>query len=150
MNKATPSGCWEWTGALNTHGYGNFKVDGRPVPAHRYSWIIQIGSIPDGMLLDHRCANRKCVNPKHLRTVTPLQNQQHRAGLSMNNATGSRGVSWHENRKSWGARVQFNGRSYFGGYHSTIEAADAAAKDLRVELYTHDDHEEWIEIKEKQ
>lgn len=137
--------CWEWTSAvLKGGGYGQFGVDGRMLYAHRVAWEFANGPIPEGMELDHKCANRRCVRPDHLRVVTRSQNNQHRAVLPRNNTSGMRGVSWDKDNNAWRVRVVLNGRPYCGGRHSTLEAANAAAKALRAQLFTHDDHEEWL------
>lgn len=72
------NGCWLWEGALNPSGYG--AVNGQPVngkintQAHRHSYEVFVGTIPEGMELDHLCKNRRCVNPDHLEPVTHLIN----------------------------------------------------------------------------
>lgn len=69
-------GCWLWTaaGARSGNGYGRFHRDGRLLLAHRvaYEWLV--GSIPDGLELDHLCRVRACVNPGHLEPVTLREN----------------------------------------------------------------------------
>lgn len=68
------TGCWLWMGSLNHAGYGWFWDGKRNRRAHRYSWELVHGDIPTGLYLDHACRVRSCVNPDHLRLVTPKQN----------------------------------------------------------------------------
>lgn len=144
VTKNSSSGCWEWTSYTNSDGYGLISVNRRNALAHRVSWELANGPIPDGMVLDHRCANPKCVNPYHLRTVTQAQNLQHLTGPRSNNTSGVRGVSWNKRQNAWHAYANLNGRRYHGGFHLTLEAASQAARTLRAQLHTHDDHEEWV------
>lgn len=66
--------CWFWTGTSHSDGYGTFRVDGKRVYAHRYSYELHGGHIPSGFHIDHLCRNPPCVNPRHLEPVTPQVN----------------------------------------------------------------------------
>lgn len=68
--------CWTWTGASTTGGYGQLKVRSQRLLAHRFSYVIHHGAIPEGMEIDHTCSNPKCVNPDHLEPVTAKENTQ--------------------------------------------------------------------------
>lgn len=69
------TGCWLWLGCINESGYGQCaSLTQRSAKAHRASWETNRGPIPEGMFLDHICRVRSCVNPDHLRIVTPKIN----------------------------------------------------------------------------
>ena len=64
-------GCWHWTGLVSVSGYGLMPTfDGGLLGAHRLSYTVHFAPIPDGLVLDHRCRVRTCVNPWHLDPVT--------------------------------------------------------------------------------
>lgn len=72
--KVSETGCWEYQGHLNG-GYGRFKgLDGKLAYAHRVSYEVRVGRVPDGLFLDHLCRNRCCINPAHLEPVTNAEN----------------------------------------------------------------------------
>lgn len=70
------SGCWLWTASGGSGGYGSFSI-GRAranLMAHRVSYEMFRGPIPEGLHIDHLCRVRCCVNPAHLEPVTPREN----------------------------------------------------------------------------
>lgn len=67
--------CWLWTPSVNEHGYGRLLVDGVWIKAHRLSYELFKGLLPDDLEVDHLCRIRKCVNPDHLELVTHEVNQ---------------------------------------------------------------------------
>lgn len=68
------SGCWLWTGATNNRGYGSIGDGGRQYGAHRFSYELYCGQIPEGLEIDHLCSVRSCVNPDHLEPVSRIEN----------------------------------------------------------------------------
>lgn len=72
INRET--GCWEWVGAKSVNGYGQFGIGGFRRIAHRVSYELLEGPIGDGLVLDHLCRVRHCINPAHLEPVTQREN----------------------------------------------------------------------------
>lgn len=73
--KGGPGECWEWTASVRGSGsYGQFRIGKRQVFAHRVAYELEIGPIPDGLVIDHLCRNHLCVNPAHLEPVTGQEN----------------------------------------------------------------------------
>ncbi len=81
--------CWEWTGAVQSNGYGSFGITrSRSVLAHRFAYEELRGQIPEGMALDHLCRNRLCVRPLHLEPVTTAENNRRALPFRMENGMG--------------------------------------------------------------
>ena len=129
-------GCWEWT-ASKIQGHGRFGYSGNGYYAHRISYELANGPIADGMQVDHICHNRGCVNPAHLREVTPKQNMENRQGPNPNSKSGVRGVHWNANAKKWQALVTHSRKNIHVGYFVELADAEAAVKAKRNELFTH-------------
>lgn len=81
----TENGCWQWTGAIFKKKYGNYaqirmgrRGFSKNTKAHRVSYELFVGTVPDGLELDHLCHNTLCINPAHLEPVTHAENMKRR------------------------------------------------------------------------
>lgn len=81
--------CWNWRASTDGKGYGQFKVDGRGVQAHRFAYELMVEPIPEGLVLDHLCLNKRCVKPSHLEPVTFAENVRRGIAVSAKRGTAS-------------------------------------------------------------
>lgn len=91
-------GCWRWLGAKHPTGYGVIGAGRRGdglVLAHRLSWMIHRGEIPEGMCVCHHCDNPPCTNPKHLFLGTKADNAQDMVSKGRRPDVSKRGKAHH-------------------------------------------------------
>jgi hypothetical protein len=136
-----PSKCWAWTGSHTSAGYANLNLgSGNYGYAHRVSYELHHGAIPDGFEIDHICRNRGCMNPEHLRPATRKQNNENLSVESPNNKTsGTRGVSYDKSTRSWMTYTGHNGQRIYGPRFSNQQDAAEYSRQLRLSLFTHND-----------
>jgi hypothetical protein len=95
-------GCWSWAGSHNRKGYGCCRVGGRgakSILAHRLSWRLNMGEIPEGLFVLHKCDNPGCVRPDHLFLGTNIDNIKDRI------MKGRRGSQAHKGKPSPRRRI---------------------------------------------
>lgn len=73
--------CWPWSSYVRTDGYGKTYFAGHYVRTHRLAYELSVGPVPEGLVLDHLCRNRKCANPRHLESVTRGENVRRGVGV---------------------------------------------------------------------
>lgn len=140
VDKSAGDGCWPWTASRDRNGYGQFGLGGKMRRAHRVAYELATGRpIPAGMQVDHRCRNRPCVRPDHLRLATNKQNQENHRGAQRNSSSGVRGVHWAKRDQRWQGQVKHHGKRIHVGLFDSLAEAEAAAIAKRKELFTHND-----------
>lgn len=105
--------CWPWLAGINQYGYGQFSWNGSKVGAHRVSYMIHCGPIPDGMSINHichdrdiscaggvGCRHRRCVNPTHLEVATAKE-QAVRAAITSQADACRHGHEYTESNTAW-------------------------------------------------
>lgn len=119
------TGCWNWRKSIDGGGYGVIREEnnGRLLRAHRLSYEIHVGQIPDGMFVCHHCDNRKCVNPAHLFIGTAEDNN-----LDMRNK--GRGINPPSPKGRDLARVNFARHEN----HPSAKLTKAQVSEIRMRL----------------
>lgn len=136
----SPQGeCQVWTGAKVRNGYGVVSYNGKRELAHRVAYELSNGTIPDGLVIDHVCHNRACVNAAHLRAVTQKQNLENNGEPNSRNKSGVRGVYWSAASGKWIAQVCHNYKKRHLGSFAVLADAEAAVIKARKALFTHND-----------
>lgn len=78
--------CWYWTGSCDSGGYAKFKLRGKTVEVHRYSYERLVADIPEGLTIDHlSCTSRRCINPEHMQVISRGEN-----------STRANATRWHD------------------------------------------------------
>lgn len=111
--------------------FGNGVCSG----AHRFSYIIHFGPIPDGYEVNHKCHNKPCVRPDHLELNDKNENGAYRSGPTVLSKSGIRNVFWWEHKQCWVGRIRYRGKGYSTGMKHTIDEAEAAVKALRLQVF---------------
>lgn len=105
-------GCLIFTGCISSDGYGMMRVkteEGwRGRKTHRIAWVLRNGPIPEGMVIDHLCGTRGCVNPDHMEIVSQSVNakRSNRPGADTCGKCG--GSDWKPNGASRRCRTCWN------------------------------------------
>jgi hypothetical protein len=106
-------------------GYRQGNIFNKLYRAHRVAWLIEMGEIPDGMIIDHANGVGSDNSISNLRLATQSQNICNKPAQS-NSATGVKGVSLHSLTKKWRATIRINGRQkHLGLFDSVAEAQSA-------------------------
>jgi HNH endonuclease/AP2 domain len=128
--------CWNWKGAINPSGHGVIKIEGLNRGAHRVSYAIKNGELPEDLYICHKCHNPACVNPDHLYAGTPQQNCQDEVKRNntrhykCSNASKYNGVRWDKTRQNWISYVYIKRKLIDIGRH--VSEVDAARNHDRI------------------
>lgn len=76
--------CWNWTKGVSGTGYGIAWFEGKLLSAHRLSYTLHKGQIPDKFDIDHLCRNKRCINPDHLEAVSHAENNRRGSSTKLN------------------------------------------------------------------
>lgn len=128
--------CLVWAKSRRRNGYGQATIAHRNRTAHRLAFELTYGAIPEGMLVDHICGNRACIEPAHLRLATKKQNGENRVGPPQGRS-GIRGVRWDSSRGCWSVALTHNYKTINLGRFADLTEAGRVAAAARAEIFTH-------------
>ncbi len=109
--------CWLWTGSVDVYGYGDLRVDGKRMKAHRLSWMLHFGEVNSETHVLHCCDNPLCVNPSHLFLGT---HQENMADMVRKGRVNYSGFVWAKSKLSESQRAQLIDMALSGISHTKI------------------------------
>lgn len=128
-------GCVIFTGHLNNNGYGTIgegRKRGKNLYAHRVAYELLVGPIPEGLVLDHLCSTRRCINPHHLEPVTQNENVRRAAEQRTHCAQGHEFTPENtRNRPGRGRECRACARKYREARSSKLSQADEALRQVQ-------------------
>lgn len=133
--------CWQWLSYKDNNGYGRINYGGKPFLAHRLSYMLKFGDIPDGRVVCHRCDNPECTNPEHLFLGTQADNVTDMHNKGRANKRGLKGSAHNQARLTEG-----DVRAIRGSELSCAELADKF-KMSRTNIYDILNGKTWRHVK---
>lgn len=145
------NGCQLWTGStlkvnrgykVKEFGHLNVNIDGKNKDeyAHRLSYRLNIGDIPEGMSVIQSCGENLCINPQHLMLATHAESCQHQSTAHSDSTSGFRGVTWSKPLNKWIVQVKVSQQVKYGGSFTDLVEAANKAREMRLQMHTlHDE-----------
>jgi hypothetical protein len=127
--------CWLWTGSTFRNKYGRLRWCGHIRKAHRVSYLIAHGELPDDLCVLHSCDNPQCVNPAHLSLGTPLDNASDRVAKGRSGKT--YGPRYDLRRLSEAQYAEIRRRYNEGGVSQQALAAEFGVGQMTISRAVH-------------
>jgi hypothetical protein len=122
--------CWDWLAYTNYRGYGEVAYNGKKVNAYKLMYELFVQIVPEGLVLDHLCRRRICVNPDHLEPVTQEVNMSRGANATKTHCKNGHEFAGHNLM----VRTKKNGKTRRQCRTCTAVASEAARKKRRASL----------------